>query len=194
LTATLNLYDSANTDLICQAKVLSYPWNKQTNLYEDLTLQEQNNSIHFTNSTKNPSLNTQSYKRRPLWSTCRFKNVCSPKKQVLFPPKNQIKIPIYYTIVFSKKSLSPKTWKNSLIKLPIIGPQLFFLLARLPKRPRNKNPAPSKARQCRTGYLDWAKNYMRLQAGFSFKKCCCASKAHVYYCMTTSTTSNYNNL
>ena len=28
----------------------------------------------------------------------------------------------------------------------------------------------------------------------AFKKCCCASKAHVYYCMTTSTTSNYNNL
>ena len=35
-------------------------------------------------------------------------------------------------------------------------PRTFFsVLARLPKRPKNRNPVPPKAKYCRTGYLDW---------------------------------------
>ena len=35
-------------------------------------------------------------------------------------------------------------------------PRPFFsVLVRLPKRPKNRNPVPPKAPECRTGYLDW---------------------------------------
>ena len=47
----------------------------------------------------------------------------------------------YFKIFF----LPPKTWKNHPKKLLIIGPDPFFsVLARLPKRPKNRNPVPPK--------------------------------------------------
>ena len=53
------------------------------------------------------------------------------------------------TIVFSEKNeknMTPETWKKYPQKLLVIGPQLFFyVMARLPKRPRNRNPVPQKA-------------------------------------------------
>jgi hypothetical protein len=94
-------------------------------------------TFHFT-----PSLNTQSYIRRPLCSTFRFENLrISPKKRVfyVFGVKKKIKKNItsfYVTFkcgrynVFEKlkkKKLTLKTWKNHPKKLLIIGPDPFFL-------------------------------------------------------------------
>ena len=79
-----------------------------------------------------PSLNTQSCIRRPLSSTLKFKDFCSPKKPNL-SPKNFKRKKISDTIVFSRKifSFAPE---NMLL---IIGSQfLFSVLARLPKRPK----------------------------------------------------------
>ena len=95
--------------------------------------------------TGHPSLNIQSCNRRPLYSRFTYKNVCSPKK----------------TVLFQKKILTPKTWNNRSQKLLIIGPQLFLCTdpsAQQPKQPKNRNPAPPKATLCRTGYLDWVSN------------------------------------
>ena len=34
-------------------------------------------------------------------------------------------------------------------------PAFFYVLARLPKWPKNRNPVQPKAPYCSTGYLDW---------------------------------------
>ena len=64
--------------------------------------------------------------------------------------------------------MTPKTWKKRPQKLLIIGPQFFYVLARLPKQPRHRNPVPPKAPQCRTGYLDWDACPDSLQSILSF--------------------------
>ena len=63
-------------------------------------------------------------------------------------------------IVFSKKKkekkFNPENMKKPLSKVAHNRPPTFFsVLARLPKRPKNRNPVPPKAPYYRTGYLDW---------------------------------------
>jgi len=49
-------------------------------------------------------------------------------------------------IVFKKKKFDPENMKKLPSKVAHNRPQLFFyVLARLPKRPRNRNPVPPKA-------------------------------------------------
>ena len=63
------------------------------------------------------------------------------------------------TMMFPKKKLknNPENIKKkTALKFAHYQPPIFFsLLARLPKRPKNRNPVPPKAPYCRTGYLDW---------------------------------------
>jgi hypothetical protein len=94
-----------------------------------------------------PSLNTQSCIRRPLCSTFRFENPRSPEKNEFFH-------------VFGVKKFFFKLHPDNMKKMPSKvahnrPPNFFSILARLTKRPENRNPVPPKAPYCRTGYLDW---------------------------------------
>ena len=77
---------------------------------------------------------------------------------VFWGKKNKKGIALLFSaapLVLSKKKITPK-FKKRPKKLPIICHQLYFsVLARLSKRPKNRNPVPPKAPYCRTGYLDW---------------------------------------
>ena len=62
-------------------------------------------------------------------------------------------------IVFSKKKIffDPENIKKLPSKVAHVRPPTFFyILDQLPKRPKNRNPVPPKAPECRTRYLDWA--------------------------------------
>ena len=53
----------------------------------------------------------------------------------------------FFVVLENMKKIPSKVAHNRL--------RLFFsVLARLPKRPKNRNPVPPKAPYCRTGYLD----------------------------------------
>ena len=104
-----------------------------------------------------PNLNTQSCNRRPLCSTFTFENVGRPIK-TSFVQKKRIKNKIKFiiqpfsadTIVFFffkfKKYFDPQNMKKIPSKVANNQPPTcFYVLAQLPKRPRNRNPVPPKA-------------------------------------------------
>ena len=71
------------------------------------------------------------------------------------------------------------------------APNFFFsVLARLPKRPKNRNPVPPNAPYCRNGYLDWAiiKDFTPLL----LLHLCLLSVNHLSFFFYSVTTKCYN--
>ena len=113
------------------------------------------------NSGVSPSLNTQSYIRRPFKFEKKILAYFKAKKskKINWRKKNHKNSMMQH---FSADAIECKIfWKKIVMKkrpqkLPMIHNWFFFTtVAWLPQRPKNKNLVLPKAPWCRTGYLDW---------------------------------------